>query len=94
MKILKPGRSQKGWTKEFTCTGGGNGGGGCGALLLVGQDDIFRTSSSHYDGSTDHYQTFKCPACYVWTDITEHLPFLIRRRRDSDEAGKPPGSNI
>lgn len=78
MKIIKPGRTQKGWAKEFTCTGRGNGGGGCGAKLLVEHSDLYPTSSSHYDGSTDHYVTFRCPSCGVQTDIDERLPFSVR----------------
>ena len=71
MKILKAGRKQAGWSKEFICTGAGNRGGGCGAKLLVSEYDIYRTSSDHYDGSTDYYKTFCCPQCGVETDINE-----------------------
>ena len=69
MKILKKGRPQKGWSTEAVCSGSGNGGGGCGAKLLVEAADLFRTSSSHYDGSSDSYVTFECSACSVWTDL-------------------------
>jgi hypothetical protein len=69
MKVLKPGRPQKGWSKESLCTGAGNGDGGCGALLLVEQADLFITTSSHYDGSNDEFVTFKCGECGVLTDI-------------------------
>ena len=27
MKVIKEGRKQKGWAREYTCTGSGNGGG-------------------------------------------------------------------
>lgn len=70
MKILKPGREQKGWAKELKCTGAGNDGGGCGALLLVEEADIFQTSSSALH-ETDYYITFKCAACGVFTDIKD-----------------------
>lgn len=40
MKVLRPGRKQKGWSTEAECTGLGNGGGGCGAKLLVEEDDV------------------------------------------------------
>lgn len=80
MKIIKPGREQKGWAKEFTCTGAGNGNGGCGALLLVEQADVFRTSHHSYDGSSEHYNTFECAQCGVWTDI-KHVPFTPEYRR-------------
>jgi hypothetical protein len=75
MKVIQPGRPQRGWAKEFICTGKGNKDGGCGAVLLVEQDDVFKTCSSHYDGSTDCYKTFKCNQCGVLTDINEPLPF-------------------
>jgi non-canonical (house-cleaning) NTP pyrophosphatase len=78
MKVLKPGRQQAGWATEAKCSGKGNGGGGCGAELLVEQTDLFRTSSSHYDGSTDYYNTFKCPNCGVKTDL-ENVPSDIAR---------------
>lgn len=70
MKVLKPGRPQRGWTTEATCTGNGNGGGGCGAYLLVEQADIYRTTSSSRD-EIDNYATFKCPECGVETDLPE-----------------------
>lgn len=70
MKVLKKGRRQRGWAKEYSCTGSGNGGGGCGAKLLVEQSDLFRTGSHCYDGSSDYYVTFRCPECKVMTDIS------------------------
>lgn len=76
MKLIEPGNPQKGWAKQFKCTGNGNGGGGCKAKLLVEETDIFRTSRSHYDGSTDHYVTFECSECNVWTDV-EGVPTHI-----------------
>ena len=68
MKIITPGRLQKGWSHEFTCTGSGNGGGGCGAVLLVEQEDLYMTYS-HCRDETDSYTTFTCSACGVETDI-------------------------
>jgi hypothetical protein len=68
MKVIKPGRDQKGWAEEFKCTGKGNQGGGCGAILLVEQDDLFRTTNSCM-GETDSFITFRCMACGVLTDI-------------------------
>ncbi|MCI5050729.1 MAG: hypothetical protein MRY57_00255 [Candidatus Pacebacteria bacterium] len=68
MEIIKEG-SPHGWSREYECTGHGNGGGGCGALLLVTEDDVYQTSRSFYDGSTDYYVTFTCIGCGVATDI-------------------------
>ena len=77
MKVLKPGREQKGWTKKCRCTGRGNGGGGCGAELLVERADVFRTGNSSYDGDRDYFNTFMCPSCNVCTDLAE-VPFTPR----------------
>lgn len=68
MKVLEPGRPQKGWSTEATCTGAGNGKGGCGAKLLVEQTDLFRTAS-HARDETTCYITFRCPECGVNTDL-------------------------
>lgn len=82
MKVIKKGRPQKGWAKEFTCTGAGNNGGGCGAKLLVEHGDLYVTGSHHYDGSSDYYTTFTCPECGVMTDIERYDgPTVTRRGR-------------
>lgn len=88
MKVIKPGRPQKGWAKEFKCTGAGNGDGGCGAVLLVEQEDVFQTSSSVRD-ETDYYNTFECSECKVLTDIPQsvRLPFVPRPRRAQTYGG-------
>jgi hypothetical protein len=70
MKVITPGRPQKGWAKEYTCTGAGNGNGGCGAVLLIEQDDVYETSGSCRD-ETNYYTTFKCSECGVETDIID-----------------------
>lgn len=80
MKVLEKGRAQKGWAKVYICTGKGNKGGGCGAKLLVEQGDLFKTCSSHYDGSTDYYVTFECIECKVFTDIEDTSDSPIRLR--------------
>lgn len=72
MKVLQPGRPQKGWTTELKCTGRGNGGGGCGALLLVSEDDLYHTHHYDYGGGHDVYTTFKCAACGVETDTESY----------------------
>ena len=68
MKVIKKGRKQKGWAKEFRCTGNGNGDGGCEAILLVEEGDLFQTSSSAL-GEIEYYTTFKCSECGVNTDV-------------------------
>jgi len=91
MKVIKKGREQTGWAQEFKCTGKGNGGGGCGATLLVEEDDMYFTSSSHYDGSTDYYNTFKCCDCGVETDLPDskvpgNVRDKMRQKRDRRES--------
>lgn len=78
MKIIKPGREQRGWSKECVCTGNGNGGGGCRATLLIEKDDVCLTKSSHYDGSYEEYHTFICISCGVLTDLKD-VPFEVRK---------------
>jgi hypothetical protein len=74
MKVLKKGRKQTGWSKEFTCTGKGKGGGGCGAVLLVSKSDLYATHSYDHGGGHDTYTTFKCPECKVETDVNVPVP--------------------
>jgi hypothetical protein len=82
MKIIKPGREQKGWAREEDCTGHGNDGGGCGARLLVEEADIFVTSRGGYgDDSPDLFLTFKCAACGVATDVKRPPAGLLDRVR-------------
>lgn len=81
MKVIKEGRPQKGWAKEFECTGNGNGNGGCGAILLVEQADIFKAQSLVETNATMH-NTFQCPCCKIHTIIpwAEKLPFVTYPR--------------
>ena len=72
MKVLKAGRAQAGWSKEFKCTGAGNGGGGCGAELLVSEYDLYHTHNYDYGGGHDVYTTFCCVQCGVETDIKDY----------------------
>ncbi len=69
MKVIRKGRKQTGWAREYDCTGNGNSGGGCGSTLLVEQRDLFQTSHSMSDGETDYFATFVCCECGVLTDI-------------------------
>lgn len=83
MKTLEKGRPQKGWAKEFTCTGKGNEDGGCGAKLLVEQGDLYRTQSSCRD-ETNRYYTFQCQECGVETDLpeSERITFGVPTKAD------------
>lgn len=72
MRVLEPGRKQKGWAIEHFCTGDGNGKGGCGARLLIEQGDLFKTSSNSRDERED-FATFKCEACGVRTDVKQEI---------------------
>jgi hypothetical protein len=69
MKVIEKGRPQKGWSKEFVCTGKGNRDGGCQAKLLVEFDDLFRTFHTDMTGARVVFLTFKCAECGVLTDI-------------------------
>lgn len=85
MKVLAPGREQKGWSIEATCTGHGNGGGGCGARLLVEESDLYCTYS-HCRDETDSHITFKCSSCCVETDLAQHkIPGTLLGRLPSKE---------
>ena len=81
MKVIKKGRKQKGWAKEFKCTNHGNGNCGCGALLLVEENDILYTGSRHSYGDTypEYYYGFQCPECNSITDfkISDNIPIRI-----------------
>ena len=71
MKIIKQGRPQKGWSKEYICTGAGNGDGGCNATLLIEVGDIYKTYR-HCRDEVDIFYTFKCVSCGVETDIKNY----------------------
>lgn len=85
MEVIKKGRSQRGWSKKFKCTGAGNGGGGCGAILLVSEYDLYETSHGDYSGDTEYYVTFCCPECGVETDVTN---------TPEPKGKRPPGSEM
>ena len=80
MKIIEPGRPQKGWAKEFKCTGEGNYGGGCGAVLLVEHGDLYVTHRYCYT-EHDTFITFRCVACRVETDIKNYTGPTVSRGR-------------
>lgn len=71
MKVIQKGDGRKGWAKEYKCTGAGNGNGGCGAMLLVEQNDLYKTYHYDYGGGKDVYITFRCPECRNETDVKD-----------------------
>lgn len=89
MKVLKPGRKQKGWPTEAICTGEGNQGGGCGAVLLVEEPDVFKTwTGGNYGGdSPEPCATFKCPNCGVLTDLRNFPSSKLREMPDQKREG-------
>jgi hypothetical protein len=92
MQTIRPGRKQKGWAIEQSCTGRGNGGGGCGALLLVEEDDVFCTYS-HSRDETDVFYTFRCQECGVLTDLAlGNIPSRVRQKAEkrSRSEGRDP----
>ncbi len=82
-RVIKKGRPQRGWSKQYKCTGNGNGDGGCGAVLLVSEYDLYRTSSSSM-GETDHHTTFCCMECAVETDVKEVPYDKVQGKRPSE----------
>ncbi|MBI3632638.1 MAG: hypothetical protein HY225_04285 [Candidatus Vogelbacteria bacterium] len=84
METIKKGRPQKGWTKEYECTGAGNKGGGCGAILRISQRDLYKTVSEHWDGNT-YYTSFTCHDCGVETDIPDPGVKLLGKRPKQKE---------
>jgi len=79
VKVLKPGEPPK-WSMEATCTGAGNppkpGGG---AVLLLEEGDLYRTSHTWMDGMCETYTTFRCPCCGAQTDI-QNAPGWVQVR--------------
>jgi len=90
MKVIKKGREQRGWAKEFECTGNGNGGGGCGAILLVEEADLYKTHQYDYGGGHDVYITFRCCECGVQTDV-KGVPGNVTSNIPDHEHGQRKG---
>lgn len=86
MKIIKKGDRRGAWKKQVICTGKGNdydnakkGNAPCGATLEITMRDIFMTSNTCYDLSTDYFYTIKCPCCGCLTDLpTNSLPSEVK----------------
>ena len=85
MKVVQKGDGRKCWAKEFTCTGAGNGNGGCGAILLVEENDLYRTHHYDYGGGHDVYTTFRCPECRNETDVS--VPSSVKVREKGSSSG-------
>lgn len=93
MKVLKTGRPQKGWAREYFCSGVGNGECGCSAQLLVEQDDVFQTQLTSYDDTTIYY-TFRCPECGTWTDLLKSDIKFGPRKHSPDLDGVRSGEEV
>ncbi|NJO62619.1 MAG: hypothetical protein HC836_31640 [Richelia sp. RM2_1_2] len=83
MEVIKKGRKQKGWAREYKCTGEGNKDGGCGAELLISAKDIVITGyiNGDYRDLGDTCYGFKCCECGVMTDINpSDIPDEIKNK--------------
>lgn len=77
MKVLWKTPSQKIWINVCTCTGPNNSNAGCGAILLVEQEDLFKTEfkvKTNIGEDTQVSLKFKCPECGVLTDVDSSNP--------------------
>ena len=68
MKVLKSGKDNDSFGKEFVCKGHGLGKkvGGCGAVLLVKPGDV----ETHVDSEGDNSYWFVCPECGAKTYVS------------------------
>lgn len=95
MEVIRPGRTQKGPSKKFKCTGAGNSEGGCGAILRVSEYDLYITTNSCM-GEEEDYKTFCCTQCGTETDVKEYSLTprgkkpSERERRKIAEKNTPP----
>lgn len=70
MKVIKSGKDNKSFGKEFVCKGYGVGKtGGCGAVLHVMPRDIMSATYSDYGGGSDTSYWFVCPECGAKTYV-------------------------
>lgn len=80
MRVIKPGRSQTGWSKEHICTGLGYGMGGCGAVLFIEATDLYKAGPLHRP-------TFTCCECgrqtsLLWEDVSEDVAKNLLSRQE------------
>ena len=83
MKVIRRGRTQKGWAREEKCTGIGYGEGGCGAELLVEEEDMYLHKYSDGEGGTESCISFKCCECGVWSEMKKVPSAIFTRIRES-----------
>ena len=75
MDVIRPGRDDPKWSKEFECRGKDGMGRsvGCGALLRVTKRDLFTENVHDIGGPRDEVR-FKCRCC--GTTVTINEPFV------------------
>lgn len=77
MKVLRAGKTPRKWSLKMSCTGAGYGARGCGAVLRIGQEDLFvpedRAEKLHCVAA------ILCPLCERVTDLEEgDVPVALR----------------
>jgi len=75
MEVIRPGRDDPKWSKEFECRSENYMGRpiGCGALLRVTRQDLFTTHVHNDCGPRDEVQ-FRCKLC--GTEVAIDEPFV------------------
>jgi hypothetical protein len=68
---------------------------GCGAVLLVEENDLFKTRPGGAYGADEYEVTFECPCCHTWNDLPlkayGHVERLVLRwPAEKGKIYKPP----
>ncbi len=86
MKIITPGRDQRGWARELICTGDKDS--GCGAKLLVEEADLFEERHADVTNTTH----FICAHCGQENTVpkTVKIPWLLPTREVWEKIQQDP----